>query len=572
MLNHGFFSIQVFRQIGSLKSCYPRPLSLQDRRGEELFTRDDDGFRIGGLLDRWRILARPGKPANSGMRKRRRSFHGLKYLARLDGQPSTSCNTGARVLNLSPTGSDCMPESSSSAPASQRHAFAGIVPILFSLLLAVIYFRVPQFTAKWSMPWHLFFRGLVVLIGLSGLIRLLRNLSQSGFRIPRALISQHRMFIPTEGRIYLGIIIVLFTGAMLTKQNPLLLVFALMAGPFVINGWMTFGMLQAARVQRELPRRAMPGELFPVEIQLRNSRPLFALWMMSIRDQIQHSDETLIGTVLFSRVSPRSCQAGHYQLRLSRRGRYRFGPLTCTSRFPLGLVERSRIFPVTGEILIYPRIGRIIPNWRNRLVGATELVSRNQPHHGVFHDDFNQLREFRSGDNPRAIHWRSTARRGELILREFHQNREHTLAVVLDLFGSRSERNKTSQQNEFALSFVASLLTDRGRECRDGVLTLAAVGEGTFFWEGQGNTTSLESLFDGLAILEPGPSNGISEILKEAILKAPSTAQIVLVTTRRGILPYQSLLTPRIDLLNLSEVAADQLMTFDDDLPSMDAG
>ena len=119
---------------------------------------------------------------------------------------------------------------------------------------------------------------------------------------------------------------------------------------------------------------------------------------------------------------------------------------------------------------------------------------------------------------------------------------------------------------------MASLLTDRGRECRDGVLTLAAVGEGTFFWEGQGNTTSLESLFDGLAILEPGPSNGISEILKEAILKAPSTAQIVLVTTRRGLLPYQSLLTPRIDLLNLSEVAADQLMTFDDDLPSMDAG
>ena len=37
----------------------------------------------------------------------------------------------------------------------------------------------------------------------------------------------------------------LFTGAMLTKSNMLLLVFALMAGPFVINGWMTYGMCLA---------------------------------------------------------------------------------------------------------------------------------------------------------------------------------------------------------------------------------------------------------------------------------------------------------------------------------------
>lgn len=464
-----------------------------------------------------------------------------------------------------------MLESTPSTPVSRRNAFAGIVPILFALLLTAVYFRVPQFTAKWSMPWHLFFRGLVVLIGISGVIRWLRNLSQSGFKIPMVLISQHRMFIPMEGRIYLGIIIVLFTGAMLTKQNPLFLVFALMAGPFVINGWMTFGMLQAARVQRESPRRAMQGELFPVEIQLRNSRPLFAIWLMSIRDQISHADETLSATVLFSRVSPRAAQEGQYLLRLSHRGRYRFGPMTCASRFPLGLVERSRIFSVAGEILIYPRIGRITPAWRQRLAGATELVSRNQPHHGVFHDDFNQLREFRSGDNPRAIHWRSTARRGELILREFQQNREHTLSVVLDLFAPRSTKNDVAEQNEFALSFVTSILTDRGRECRDGFLSLAASGNGTFFWEGQGNTTSLELLFDGLALFESGPATHFSEILKETISKSPSTAQILVVTTRSGILPYQALLTPRIDLLNLSEIARNEILSFDDDLPSIDA-
>lgn len=461
-----------------------------------------------------------------------------------------------------------MPESTLSAQASRRSPFQGLIPIAFAILLTVVYFRVPQISAKWSVPGHVFFRGLVVLIGLSGLTRVAGNLAKFRPRVPWMRLTQHRMSIPLEGWIYLAIIIVLFTGAMLTKQNTLLLVFSLMAGPFVINGWMTFGMLQAARVQRETPRRAMQGELFSVELQLRNSRPLFAIWMMTVRDEIVHGTESFMATVLFSRVAPRTSQSGQYELRLAQRGRYRFGPMTCASRFPLGLVERSRIFSVKGEILIYPRVGRLKPNWRERLVGATELVSRTQPHHGVFHDDFNQLREFRAGDNPRAIHWRSTARRGELILREFQQNRQHTMAVVLDLFMPTSAPASFRNQIELALSFVATMLTERGRESRDGFLSLAATGDGTFHWEGQGNSSSLEPLFDGLALIEPGSANDISELLRTTVQKVALTTQILVVTTRSEPLPYQSQLNSRIDVLNVSNLSREQILYYDDDLPA----
>ena len=283
---------------------------------------------------------------------------------------------------------------------------------------------------------------------------------------------------------------------------------------------------------------------------------------MSVRDEIEHPLDVLDATVLFSRVSPRSSQSGQYQLRLAQRGRFRLGPLRISSRFPLGLVERSRVFSSSGEVLVYPRIGRISPNWRQQLIGATELVSRNQPHQGVFHDDFHRLREFRSGDNPRAIHWRSTARRGELILREFHQNREHTLAIVLDLFGSSTSKPGTRDSADFALSFVASLLVERGRECRDGFLTLAASGEHTLHWEGQGTASSLESLFDGLAVFEPGSSPDIAEILRETLHRSSSSTQILVVTTRATVPPYQSLLTSRIDVLNLNEISRDSLLIF----------
>lgn len=413
------------------------------------------------------------------------------------------------------------------------------------------------------MPGHVLFFSLVLTMGALGVFQLVKTFYRR-IRFPSWLrVSQHWMSIPLEGWIYLAIMFVLFTSAMLTKQNTLLLVFAFMAGPFVINGWMTFGMLQAARVQRQAPLRVMQGELFPVELTLNNSRPFFALWMMSIRDEIQHPRDDLDATVLFSRVSPRSLQSGQYELRLSQRGRYRLGPLRASSRFPLGLVERSRIFPVTGQILVYPRIGRISPNWRLKLVGATELVSRNQPHRGVFQDEFHRLREFRSGDNPRAIHWRSTARRGELILREFHQNREHTLAIVLDLFRPPSPTPANFESAELALSFVASLLVERGRQCRDGFLTLVASGSQVFRWEGQGHSSSLEPLFDGLALFESGQASNVTDILNETLQQTSSSTQILVVTTRTPPLPYQHLLSSRVDVLNLSEIPAEPLLIFD---------
>ena len=456
-----------------------------------------------------------------------------------------------------------MSDSVLAAFRSGRKRFAGVLPILASLVLTAVYFGIPRIAARWSAPMDILFRGVVVTMGLTGAAQFGNTILNGRVKFPSWLrLTQHWMSIPLEGIIYLGIMLVLFTGAMLTRENTLLLVFAFMAGPFVINGWMTFGMLQSARIERQSPRRAMQGELFSVELTLRNSRPLFAIWMMSVRDTIENIHDALSATVLFSRVSPRTSQTGLYQLRLAHRGRYRLGPLRISSRFPLGLVERSRVFSNSGEVLVYPRIGRISPNWRQKLQGATELVSRMQPQQGVYHDDFHRLREFRSGDNPRAIHWRSTARRGELILREFHQNREHTLAIALDLFWPSPTRHRRHETVELALSFVASLLVERGRECRDGYLTLTVSGEQTFRWEGQGTASSLERLFDGLAVLEAGSAPDITEMVKETLHHSSSSTQILVVTTRAGALPYKSLLSSRVEMLNLCEIPRDSLLIF----------
>ena len=323
-------------------------------------------------------------------------------------------------------------------------------------------------------------------------------------------------------------------------------------------------MLQSARIHRDTPRRAMLGELFSVDITLENQRAFLSLWMISICDQIKHAHDQLEATVLFSRVSPKTSLVGQYELSLSHRGRYELGPMRLSSRFPLGLIERSRVFRTMDQVLIYPRIGKVRPNWRQKVDGGAEQVDQQLPKRGVYHDDFHRLREFRSGDNPRDIHWRSTARRGELILREYYQNRDHVLAIVLDLYRDSSTRYIYDEAIESALSFVVSLLVERGRECHDGILTMAASGEEVFRWEGQGNSSSLELLFDGLSVFQPGTATEISGLLNEAIQHSSSSTELIVITTRSGDLPYQSLLTSRVGLLNLNDVPIENLLVFDD--------
>lgn len=448
-------------------------------------------------------------------------------------------------------------------PSYPKRWYAGVPALAVAFAISAAYLGVPKWSSDLSAFGHFAVRSVITAFGITGLVQTAAAWSHIRGTFATPGFGKHRMVVPMEGIVYLTIMFALFTGAMLTKSNMLLLVFALMAGPFIINGWMTFGMLQATRVMRTAPPRAMVGELFAVELTLSNTRPLMSIWIMSVRDTIVHVREELIATVLFARVAPRSSQAGHYQLRLMRRGRFQLGPLLTFSRFPLGLVERSRLFSDSAEILVYPRIGRLSSAFRRRWLGATELVARPQPHSGVFHDEFHRLREFRTGDNPRDIHWRSSARRGELILREYQQNRDFNLAVILDLWQPDLPKDRNPELIEQALSFAATAIVEHGRACRDAILTFSASGATSFRWQGQGTSASLESLLDGLAILQPGPGKETIALVNELVQRLSGSTKVIVMTTRPISVPLD-LHSPRVDCLRLAEMEFDQVLVYDD--------
>lgn len=411
----------------------------------------------------------------------------------------------------------------------RRVPLSGVTACLVATALVLLYYRAPYMHAGWPEAYYPFFWMFVAaLLGYGVLVMTL----PTHWTQRLTSFSRHRMTIPREGIGYLLIMIVLFIGSSLTHSNTLLLVFAAMAGPFVVNGWVTFTMLKNVRVSRTPPPRAMVGELFSVEIDLENQTRIVSMWMMVAQDSVTYGSSEWLPTVLFTRVPAKSTIAGHYQMRLLQRGRHRFGPLRVTSRFPLGLIERGCLFRDFGEMLIYPRIGRLSPHWKRRLLGASELIETPQPRMGVFDDEYHHLREYLAGDNPRAIHWRSSARRNQLIVREYQQNREHHLLLLVDVWSSPQPVEISRRLVEQALSLTATLCSEHRRECRGATLTVVCCGRETWRWEARANSSGLETLFDQLAVIEASRENEFVAQSRKALSQMATSTRVIAISPR----------------------------------------
>ena len=343
---------------------------------------------------------------------------------------------------------------------------------------------------------------------------------------------RRRQMLTQPGLVYLAVMVVLFMGSLLGHSNPLMLIFSMMIGAFVLNGWITYSMLKRLRVERHLPVRTMAGEPVSVEIVLQNHKRLLASWLMVVTDRIDSDHERLDAEVVMARVARRGRSSGSYLLRPMRRGRYTFGPLDVSTRFPLGLVERGVTVPARGTLLVYPRLGRLLPAWKRDREYAEQLVHLHESRRGIYHDDFHGLREYRAGDNPRAIHWRTSARRNELMVAEYHESRDRNFAVLLDLWLPARPIESDRDRVELAVSFAASLCTTQLRQGGDADVSLSVAGETYTDWRGGAGPAGLESLLDLLAVVQPGTEPEIGRLMQMASTRRAPGTQTVLITTR----------------------------------------
>jgi hypothetical protein len=146
-----------------------------------------------------------------------------------------------------------------------------------------------------------------------------------------------------------------------------------------------------------------------------------------------------------------------YQVRSDVRGAFEIGPLALRVADPFGLVELRRTFPGTSSLIVTPRTV-LLP--RIPLGGGWSGTGEHRPQAfaaGSAEDV--SVREYRRGDELRRVHWRSSAKVGELMVRREEQPWEARATVLLDDRIRVHRGQGLASSFEAAVSIAASILT-----------------------------------------------------------------------------------------------------------------
>jgi len=146
-----------------------------------------------------------------------------------------------------------------------------------------------------------------------------------------------------------------------------------------------------------------------------------------------------------------------------RRGVLDIGPLALSVGDPLGLVERRTTVCGPARLVVHPRLQTLRP-----LPGSCTQEARrgsSRPARAPRGDDFFALREYEVGDDLRRVHWRSTARTGDLMLRQDELWVGDVATVLLDTRAATHRRRSFERALEVAASVAASLI-EAGRPVR----------------------------------------------------------------------------------------------------------
>jgi len=241
------------------------------------------------------------------------------------------------------------------------------------------------------------------------------------FRPPR------RFRLTREGKWFIGATLVLGFAAVNGGINLLFLIFGMLLCLLLANGVLSEACLRRLVVTRRLPATIHAGTPFLVGIAVRNVKKRIPTFSLEIEDMV--ANKPVDRRCFYLKVPAGREQETAYRRTLPRRGIHGLSGLRLSTRFPFGLLRRSMDLDVPAELLVYPAL---VPVTDAVLSSALAELNDRQSAARTRRGEFESLREYRLGDDPRDIHWRTSARRGRRFVRQFEGNTGRLVVVALD--------------------------------------------------------------------------------------------------------------------------------------------
>jgi len=372
-----------------------------------------------------------------------------------------------------------------------------------------------------------------------------------------------------QGLYFLTVLLIVFGFALLGDVNLLMVLAGMLLGVLWLNWRLVGKSLRGLELRRRMPRSVGAGDPLLVSLELANTRRRGGSWALLAREEIRRegdSDraEPLAPVLFFSYVAARRSRTLAYRVRLPRRGRYRFAAPAVSTGYPFGFCRRRAIVGEEETLLVLPRLGRLMPRWLARHHQAFEGNRRREHRHGRIAGEFYGVRPWRNGDSRRLIHWRSSARHGTLVVRQFEQHRNRDIALLLDLWQPDRPTTESLENVELAVSFAATVVVDTCRRGGGSLLVGTTVAPAKLV-RGPASPGLMQSVIEGLAVAEASSRDRLAELLQRVVASLEPGTEVVLVTTRAvnltdpecfpglGSHPAWRAMAPRIRVINTAE-------------------
>ena len=375
------------------------------------------------------------------------------------------------------------------------------------------------------------------------------------------------MKLTPEGWVFLVVLIFITVGAVLRNVNLLVVMAGMMFAPLLLNWRIGNRWFRSLSASRRIPKQLHANELASIQWKCENEMAGMAAWSLAVNDRItriihkgrpEESDrdselsvrsggwlsrffrrfgrrasdpncsEVKLG---FVRVGAGQAEVQSYRVFFSQRGQYDVGPAALSTTFPFGLVVSRIHFREIEKIFVGPEIGQLHPSWERRvqsIASGSDTIKRRR---ALEEDEFYALRPWRSGDCKRNIHWRTSAKYGQPIVKQHDQQNNRDFALMLDLALVNDDDGKSESDVETALSFAATAILQIGNDVQ-GQIAIGVCGEENDLYHSRSQRGVVLETMERLAIAQPRKEPDVVEMLMQISNSVSSGTPIYVISSR----------------------------------------
>jgi uncharacterized protein (DUF58 family) len=262
------------------------------------------------------------------------------------------------------------------------------------------------------------------------------------------------------GLVYCSMMMFMGLAAINSQANLLFGVFGLMIGILLVSGIISRVVLRKLSVTRVLPEHAVVGQPTTIGYHLTNQKRFWPSLSVTVAELDGVEAFTKQPQAYLLHAAAQMTAVVPAEVVPKRRGLHHLDRHQIITSFPFGFIKRAIERGRKDSLLVYPAIAQVDQKVIQMCRSAETSGAMMRPRRGGT-DEFYGVKEYRSGENPRWIYWRRSARTGTLVSKEMTHVSPPRVLLLVDAFIDERERStKVHADTERVIAMAASLASE----------------------------------------------------------------------------------------------------------------